>query len=471
MLTTILITVNIFILIYFILLSMGYITLLFSSISDIRLRFKEVDGGNILPIMNSYSLPPVSVIMPAYNEADIILESVASILKNDHQNTFLVIINDGSTDNTMDLLINNYDLVKVDLGINQQIPVSNSIQAYYVSETYKNMTVIDKLHTDRSDTMNIGVNVCKTPFLVTIDADTLIEHDSISRLLFYMLSKQNLDAAGGGVYILNGCTYKDGKITNTGMPLKPIYAFQACEYLRSFMFSKSGWNALSGALCYSGTFTMFRTKSIIDVGGFDIGNLAQDFEIITHIRADQYERKMSTQVGYTSAAVVWTDVPGTLRDYWNQRFNWQYSTLESLLPYKRMLFNPQYGIVGLFTYPFFLFGEALGCMVEFTAYLCLIFSVLLGVFDFYTAAILYVFAWGFFTLLTMATALINATTYNRYGRFRDLFVILMYTIVESLGFRQFNIICRVAATLSYFFGGERKQKMFALSRANYLSSE
>lgn len=311
--------------------------------------------------------------------------------------------------------------------------------------------------------MNVGVNVCKTPFLITIDADTLIERDSISRLLFYMLSKPNLEAAGGGVYILNGCTLANGKIVDAKIPLKPIYAIQACEYLRSFLFSKSGWNVFGGALCYSGTFTAFKTSKIIDMGGFDIGNLAQDFEIITQLRADQYEQKSQSKVGYTSAAIVWTDVPGTFSEYWQQRFNWQYFTLESLMLHVRMLFNPAYGVTGLFIYPFFLFGETLGAVVEFTSYICIILSMLLGVFDLYTAVLLYVFAWGFFTLLTMATTLINFITYSKYRRFKDIFVVLFYTLIEGVGFRQFSVVCRVYATFAYFFGRNRQKRELVLA--------
>ena len=463
MLLTILITVNIFILVYFLLLSAGYITLMITSISDIFIRFKEVKEADIISIMDSYSLPPVSIVMPAYNESLIICDSIDSLLNSDYLSLQIIIINDGSTDDTMTKLINKYDLVQINTDIQQNIKTSNSVKGYYVSQAYNNITVIDKHHTERSDTLNIGTNVCKTPYLITVDADTHVEVDSVSRLMFYMLSKSNMEAAGGGVYILNGCKLVNGKIVDAKIPMKAIYAIQACEYLRSFLFSKSGWNIFGGALCYSGTFTAFKTSRIIAMGGFDIGNLAQDFEIITRLRASQYEEKSESQVGYTSAAVVWTDVPGTFSEYWKQRFNWQYFTLKSLMLHVRMLFNPAYGITGLFIYPFFLFGETLGAVVEFTAYLCIIFSVMMGVFDLYTAVLLYAFAWGFFTLLTMATALINFITFNKYRRFKDIFAILFYTLIEGIGFRQFNVVCRVYATFAYFFGRNRQKRELVLN--------
>lgn len=454
----IVITLNILILIYFLLISTGYITLMIASISDIFLRHQEVYEGNIISIMKSYSLPPLSIVMPVYNEEEFVVNAVESIRNSTYLNTQIILINDGSTDNSLSLLIREYDLIMIEMEIDNEVKTTNSVKAYYVSQLDNRLTVIDKDHTDRSDTMNVGINVSKTPYLMTVDADTLIEKDTISRLMFYILSKENINAAGGGVYILNGCTFKNGKIIDAKISANPLYAIQACEYLRSFLFSKSGWNQFGGSISYSGTCTVFRRDSLVDVGGFDIGNLSQDFEIITRIKSHQYQHHLPVAVGYTSAAAVWTDVPGTFYEYWTQRYNWQFYTLKSLMMHSYMLFNPKYGVTGLFVYPFFLLGETLGAVVEFTAYICILLSLMLGIFNFYTVALMFAFAWGFFTLLTMGTALINFNTYNRYHRFTDIFIILFYTLAEGFGFRQFNVSCRMWATLAYLFSGSSKRK-------------
>ena len=128
-----------------------------------------------------------------------------------------------------------------------------------------------------------------------------------------------------------------------------------------------------------------------------------------------------------------------------------------------MLFNPAYGITGFFVYPFFLFGETLGAVVEFTAYICVILSVVLGVFTLTTALLMYALAWGFFTLLTMATVLINIATFKKYGSVKDIFVILFYTLIEGIGFRQFTITCKTFATFAYFFGRKRQNRELILA--------
>jgi poly-beta-1,6-N-acetyl-D-glucosamine synthase len=443
--------INWFILLYFILLGSGYLVLLVSSISDVYMRFREVAVGDIISLMKSNSLPPITVILPAYNEESHILESLASVLNSYYPNVFIIVVNDGSTDQTLKKLIEEFDLEKIDFSIQPQIKVIGHIKAYYLSKFNQNVMVIDKEHTDKSDTLNVGVNACRTPLFTTIDADTLVEPDAISRIAFYMLSHPHTIAVGGSVYILNGCQFMNGKILEAKMSKKPIYSFQVCEYLRSFTFSRSGWNALHGALCYAGTFTLFEHKAVIEIGGFDVGNLAQDFEIITHLHADIREKKNPYHVGYTAAPVVWTDVPGTLKSYWRQRYNWQYYTLQSLAPYTRMLFNPKYGITGLFTYPFFLFGETLGALVEFVAYLSILMSWYLGIIHGEMVLLFILIAWGFLIFLTMATALINFVTFNQYRKLTDLPWFLFFSAIEIFGFRQFNLLCRVKATIDYFF--------------------
>lgn len=447
--------VNIAVLIYFVLLSLGYIFLLIASIPDIFMRFRELEHANIISIMQSRSLPAITIIIPAYNEEEFVCEMVDSFLNNDYTNIHIMIVNDGSTDKTLEKLIDTYELHEAPIMIEPKIKTTDTVKACYRSKLYKNITVIDKDHTDRSDTVNIAVNACRTPFIMNVDADTLIERNAISRIVFYMLTRENTVAAGGAVYIINGCTVEDGQIVKTRMPLNPVYAFQTCEYLRSFLFSKSGWNSLGGSLAYSGAFTAFKHDAIIEVGGYALNNLAQDFEIILRLRSYRYEHRheILNRVGYTPAAMVWTDVPGTLKDYWSQRFKWQYAILQSLMAYKRMLFNSKYGIVGLFTYPFFLFGEAFGAVVETIAYLSLICSLYLGILNFYTATLFFVLCWGFLIFLTMTTFFLNYVTFNKYKRTLDVFLILFFSIIEGIGFRQFDVLCRVSATVAYFFRG------------------
>jgi biofilm PGA synthesis N-glycosyltransferase PgaC len=441
--------INLLILYYFILLSIGYLILLIGSIPDILFRFKENEIINIQALLKSYIFPPVSVIMPFYNEKEIVLDAIKSVLNSDYPNVHLILVNDGSTDTSLQMIIDAFHMYPVAPLIKNKIKTHGAVVGYYISDIYKNLTLIDTEHSDKSDTMNVGINANRAPLFISIDSDTLIEPDGISQIIFYYLRLSYPVAVGGGVYVLNGCTFQNGVITEAKMSLKPIHIFQSCEYLRSFLFARSGWNAFGGALCYAGAFSLINNHSAMFVGGYDVDNLAQDFEIITHLHEYSLEKKFPYHIGFTPSAIVWTDVPSTLGQYWHQRFNWQYYSLRSLLLHKKMLFNPRFGVVGLFTYPFYLFGEILGAIVECTAYILMIMSYFIGIFDLHWAALFFTICFGFSTFLTMATALLSLITFNKYQSLSDIILILEFSILENFGFRQYNVICRVAATFKY----------------------
>jgi biofilm PGA synthesis N-glycosyltransferase PgaC len=449
MLVSTVVFINLCILLYFIAVSLGYLILLFASIPDIILRFKENEVGNITSLMKSRTMPPVTMVMVAYNEENDILEAIYSILRSDYPNFSILIINNGSTDNTLGKLISTFDLYKVPDVIPLKIKPYGKILGSYHSKKDKRISVIDKTYTDKSDGLNVGVNACRTPLFLCIDADTLVEPDTITRAIFAMLVVPHTVAVGGAVYILNGCKFKDGVMLDVTMSSQPIHAVQTAEYLRSFLFSRSGWNTFGGSLSYAGAFTLFETQALRDVGGFDLDNFANDFEIIVHLHAYGREHGYPYKIRYTPAAIAWTDVPGTLKSYWRQRINWQYGSLLSLMKHKRMFFNPKYGITGLFTYPFFLLGEVLGGVVEFLAYLMVFAAWYLNIFDIYIVFLFMLVSWGFVAALTMATTLISFVTFNQYKRMRDLVKMLLIVIFEQFGFRQYGVICKVYATFQF----------------------
>jgi biofilm PGA synthesis N-glycosyltransferase PgaC len=457
MLLHIIITINWFILWYLIIISFGYLILFVASLPNILVRYNEDKVLRLPNLMNSHVMPHLTIIIPAFNEEKYIVDTIYSILRSDYPNIDIIVINDGSTDKTLEKLITEFDLIAVTPFIQQSLETSGKIKGHYVSRFLLNFTLIDKEHSLRSDTLNVGINACRTPLCMTLDADTLLDFSAISKAIFYMLIQPNIATLGGGLYVLNGCTFKDGKISDVRIPLNPIYAFQSSEFLRSFLFGRSGWNPFGGSLCYSGAFTCFQRETLLRLGGFEALNLSQDFEIITHLQVDIRERTLSDKLSYTPAAIAFTDVPGTLKEYWNQRFNWQYWSLHSLLKYKKILFNPKYGVTGLFNYPFFLFGEILGAVVEFTAYMMFFLMWYLGILDLYWTLLWIALCWGFMTFLTMATALVSFLTFKVYRYYSDLLLILFYILIEFFGFRQLNILCRTYATFRYFFDKLKSQ--------------
>lgn len=449
-------SVNWFILVYFVFLSIGYLILFIASFSDFYERFLKSKIGNIDLLFESYVPPPVSVAICVYNAESFILETIYSVIKNSYPNVEILVINDGSTDATLENLKKEFSLYKIPMSIPERVKTVSEVRGYYISRTQQNITVIDKVNSGKSDALNVAINICRTPLFVTLDADSIIAPNALDNIIYCMLSKPHTVAVGGGVYIINACQYKDGIITEAKMSYNPIVGFQIIEYLRSFTFARTGFNLFKGAMCFSGTFTLFEHKSLVETGGFEYGNDAQDFEIITHLHADKNELQHPYKIQYTPSAVCWTRVPDTLAKYWKQRFVWQRDILRSVLKHKRMLFNPKYGVTGFFTYPFYLFGETFSCVIEFIAYINIFLSWYLEIIDRQLFILIFLVCLGFLTVLTISTTFMNIISFNEYKRTRDLFWALFLSVIELLGFHQYYVLCRVSATVRYFFGKKLK---------------
>lgn len=424
--------------------------LLIAAIPDILSRFKEIKLGNIDYLVDSKFLPPITAIVCAFNEEIGVINTVYSLLKTSYKNLEVLVINDGSTDKTMELLTKEFSLKKVTSIVPTRIKTLAKINSYYVSETHPNIRVIDKEHSRKADTLNVGVNACTTPLFVTVDSDTILEKDSINLLVFTYLTTPNAIAVGGAVYVLNGSKYKNGVLEKAKFSSKLLVALQSVEYLRAFVFGRIGWKKFGGPLILSGAFTAFERQAVLEAGGFSLYCVGEDVEIAIHLQRLMREKKLKYNLGYNFSASVWTFVPETMNKLWNQRYRWHWGYLDSLMLNKKILFNPKFGQLGFFSYPFHFFGEGLGPLVEFLGYLVVSIAMYYQFIDWRIAILLFLASWGFASVLTMAAALISMITFNKYRRLRDMFFILFLVAFESFGYRQVLVVCRSFSTIRFF---------------------
>lgn len=441
---------NLIIIWYFLFINFCYVLLLITSIPDIFLRFKEMLFGDINFFVRSNAMPPVSALVPAYNEESDITNTIKSLLKVKYPSLQILAINDGSTDNTMPLLIKTFDLIKAYPIISQKIKTEAAVNNYYISNTYPNLVVIDKEHSGKSDSLNIGINACATPIFLSIDADTLIEPDAVSLLVFSMLSQPHTIAEGGAIYILNGCEAQEGELLESRMSLSPLVAIQACEYLRAFLFGRTGWKPFRGPLILSGAFTLFERQAVIDIGGYAKNSPGEDMEIIVSLHERMRANHYPYRIGYSFSSAAWTHVPTNMNSLWAQRDRWHRGLIDSLMRHKKLFFNPKFGATGLLSYPFQFFAEFMGPIVEFTGYIAVIVAMYFNVVDWQFAILFFIATWGFATIITLGTTLISMISFNKYNRLRDIIFLFFLVMFESFGYRQVLSLCRVIATFRHF---------------------
>lgn len=446
----IIVTLNIFILYYFLVVAAIYSLLFLISIPEIIKRYRIVLRNKLFPLTQQHESIPITVIVSAYNEEKNILNCVQSIFNSSYDNTNVLVVSDGSTDGTLSNLDHKYRLKPYIPILPTEVYESLGKYNYYISSTHPNLIVVDKPHTGTGDSLNTGLKVATSPFVISVDADSLTDHDMLKELMAVILNVRSSVIVGGAVNILNGIRYTHGTITEVKLSKSPVVALQTAEYLRSFVFGRIGWNAFKGPLSLSGTCTLLEREKALALGGFDLNNPAQDAEIVVHQHERLLRDKTPYRVVYTPTALAWTLVPNTFKSFAIQRVKWQCGLLKSFFKHFRMCFNPRYGVVGLFSYPFYLFVETLGPVVEFTAYTLLVLSMIIGIFNLKVTLIFIILAWGFLSYLTVGTMLLNLITFNQYRKLSNIWVMFLLAFFEMFGFRQFLIVCRMWGTIKYF---------------------
>lgn len=447
--TNLLIFINICILFYFVFSFIVYTILFIFAFPEIIAHYRRSKFSNAYSFINKKHLPPVTIFITAYKSNSTIINAIRSALNSIYPNLYIIVIADGdSGDNTIKTTIEAFQLEPIDLLVENNIETAPVTQGY-LSKTHPNLMLVQKEHAGPGDALNVGLNICFTPYIMTMDADSLMEPDTISEMVYYMMSRKHMIAAGGGVYISNNNNITEGKIIEPKFPRNWIAALQVNEYMRSHLFNRTAWNHFGGTMCYSGTATLFSRQALLDVNGFDTKNFTQDAEVI--MRLHEYFRRFKKEytIGFTPTATVWTEVPETIRTYSRQQNHWRRGLLRSTLRYWYMFLNPRYKIQGLVGYPLYLILEILAPYVEFTAYFTVGISYFLGILDAYAALLFILLAWGAASILNLANAFINLITFNRYRRLNDVFRSLGFTLLDIVGFRQYVVVVKVWASLQY----------------------
>jgi cellulose synthase/poly-beta-1,6-N-acetylglucosamine synthase-like glycosyltransferase len=281
-----------------------------------------------------------------------------------------------------------------------------------------------------------------------MDADTILETDSLLRIVRPFLEDSRTIAAGGIIRIANGCTIEKGHVTEVGLPKSLLARFQVIEYLRAFLSGRMGWDALDATLIVSGAFGVFDRSLVVTVGGYSITTVGEDMELIVRLHRHCRETKRPYKIGFVPDPVAWTECPEDLRVLGRQRDRWQRGLLESLIRHRVMLMNPRYGRLGLLAYPYFFFLEMIGPVVEGVGYILFLITLLAG-----KASTLYLWAFLgvaflFGTVLSISAVCLEELTFRRYPTKKDLAHMFLIGILENFGYRQINTLWRVRGTIS-----------------------
>ncbi len=449
------ITFNEFVIFYFLALNTVYLLLFLVSLFEVVRFVRRTFFSDYQQILKSEMTWPISILVPAHNEERGIVDTLRSLLQLNYAEFEVIVVNDGSSDATLERLIKAFELRKTDRIYRRSLPTGR-VLGIYASLSVPNLTVVDKEKGGKSDALNAGINLSRYPLFCSVDADSVIEENALLRVVKpFMEHPEEMVAVGGIVRIVNGCEVRDGRVVRIGLPRRILPVFQVVEYLRAFLSGRIGWSVLRSLLIISGAFGLYKKNEVVAVGGYDANTDTEDLELVVKLHERLKRQKTRYRIVFVPDPVCWTEVPERFKTLLMQRNRWHRGMLQSFSLHWKMLFNPRYGVIGTVALPYFLLFEMLGPFVEVLGYLSVIAAYFLGILnrEFFVLFLMVAIFYGVF--LSIAAVLLEEISFRRYPRWEDLARLVWYSIWENLGFRQLLSLFKVKAFFD-FLGRRRR---------------
>ena len=446
-------TYSVFIVGFFVFVNIFYFSMYTISFGAIVTYLRRHAFTDYRVIMQSELTPAVSILAPGYNESATCVESINSLLKLHYPTAEVVFVNDGSKDETLEVVIREFSLVRTERAY---IPViaTKPVRGIYVSTRpeYRNLIVVDKVNGGKADALNVGINVSRYPLVCAIDADSILESDALLKVAKPFLDDERVIAVGGIVRIANGCTIDRGHVTDVRLSKKLLPSFQVIEYYRAYLSGRMGWGAVNGLLIISGAFGLFNREIVMKVGGYKHDTVGEDMELVVRMHRYCLENDRPYRVEFVPDPVCWTEAPETLKVLGRQRNRWHRGLLDTLLIHKKMLFNPRYKVLGLVSTPYFMFIELLGPVIEALGYFAVGIGLYYGMVNIEIFILFFVVSVIYGVMFSISSVMLEEISFHRYPRTRDLIKLLILSVVENFGYRQITVWWRIKAFWDYARG-------------------
>jgi len=459
-----------FLLSFSVFLIVGYIFIGLFSIGELRKYLDKNSFTNYRLLANSSELPHISILAPAFNEGANIIENVRSLLSIYYSNLEVIIINDGSKDDSLAKLIQAYELFKSEYFVDQRIS-TKPIRGVYKSRNpiYNKLIVVDKENGGKADALNAGINVSNNDYIVCIDVDCILEQDAILKLVkpFLESASHRVIATGGVVRIANGCEIAGGHLLKVHLPDKLLPRMQTLEYMRAFLLGRMAWSRLGGLMLISGAFGAFDKEIVIKCGGYYHRTVGEDMELVVRMRRYMEEMKLHYRVSFIPDPLCWTEAPSDFKILGRQRNRWTRGTIETLKLHKIMFFNPKYHLMGMLSYPYWFLFEFLAPIIEFLGLIYFVICTLFGLVNFVHFFSLLLMIYSFGLLYSVFAILMEVRTYNQYKEPGDMIRLFITAILEPIILHPFGVWSAIMGNIDFL----RKKSSWGVMTRTGFSSE
>ncbi|MDN3451202.1 glycosyltransferase family 2 protein [Planococcus sp. APC 3906] len=393
-------------------------------------RLEQIEGMSI-----NKDTYPVSVLVPAFNEETGIASTVQSLLALNYPQFEVVVINDGSTDSTSAKLIDRFEMEPIDLAARSYFKTELMVRAFQ-SKLHPHLFLIEKNNGGKADALNAGINFSHYPYFAAIDGDSILEQDALLKTIKPIIDSDGLvTATGGTVRIANGCRIVNGSVQQVRLPKSPLEIMQIIEYFRSFLIGRLGFSRANILLIVSGAFGVFEKSRVVKVGGYNRETVGEDMELIVRIHRSIKDEKSKQRIEYIQDPVCWTEAPSTVASLRAQRIRWQRGLAETIWIHRKMILNPKYRGIGMFSMPYFLLIELLSAVFEVLGYAFIVASLLFSLVDADIVLIMLLVMILYGSLLSALAVLLEEWTYHKYPDVKSILILYFFALTESFWYR------------------------------------
>lgn len=435
-----------------------YFWLAIVSARELIKNINEAKTANYDSLLSSPFAPMISVLAPAYNESLTIVENIKALLGMHYPSFEIIVINDGSKDDTLEKTIDAFELEKVSYVIDYKIPC-NEILGIYKSrkKAYSNLTIINKKNGGKADALNSGINIAKGDYFISIDVDSIIDPHALKKLIkpFFEETESRVIAAGGVIQIANSCKIENGQLVEVNVPDKFLPRCQVIEYNRSFLMGRLAWSRLDGLLLISGALGLFDKEVVIDCGGYYTKTVGEDMELVVRMRRYMADKGEKYKVVYISDPLCWTEAPSTLKVLGSQRNRWTRGTIDTIFLHKNIFFNPKYKFMGMVSHPYWVLFEWLAPIIEFLGLIYFLVIAIFGEPNWPFFFVMLAFVYFFAITFSSYAILFDHLAYNRYKDKRMIIKLILTSWLEPFFYHPLIVYWGLRGNWDYFVKRKR----------------
>jgi len=423
------------------------------------LRYQREDSlSNLNHLLASPLAPSISIIAPAYNESMTIVDNIRSLLSLHYDNLTVIVVNDGSKDDTLAKAIASYDLELMDFFYDEQVS-TKKVRGVYRSKNsaFRKLIFVDKENGGKADAINVGINVADSTYFACIDVDCIIEQDAFLKMAKPVMQggEERIVAVGGIVWLTNDSEITNGKLIQVKTPKTAVPKFQVLEYFRAFLLGRTAWSKFNGLLLISGAFGLFDRDLVIEVGGYNHNTVGEDMELVMRMHARMRETGEPYKIEYIPDPLCWTEAPADYNILSRQRNRWTRGTIECLTIHKKMLFNRKFGVLGMVSYPYWLLAEWAAPFVEAGGLIFFFWAAFMGMvnwpFFFALLVLVYVFA----LTISFFAILVQELTCGLYTTYSDILQLMKTAIIEPFVYHPRTVSWSLRGNYDFFTGANK----------------